>query len=157
VKYILLSLIVSFLLSNQPKIEGPTENPSTQELVLGAEIVSKKVIPTPSPSPTTTPTPSTPSSTNDLNILFSKYSAEYAVSQDILIKIAVCESKLNPNAQNGPYGGLYQFTPSSWNRVRIQMNADPNPDLRYNPEEAIKTAAFEISRHGTTIWPNCSQ
>ena len=157
-KYLILSLIFSFILSNPPKIEEQAVNLSTKELVLGTQIVSKQAVKTPNPSPTTTPTPSpTSTPTTNLNELFAKYSIMYPVNEETLRKIAICESKLNPNAQNGPYAGLYQFTLTAWSRVRNQMNADPNPDLRYNPEEVIKTAAFEISQHGTTAWPNCGK
>jgi hypothetical protein len=37
------------------------------------------------------------------------------------------------------------------------MNLDPNPELRFNPEEAIKTAAFKISTVGFSPWPNCGK
>jgi hypothetical protein len=35
------------------------------------------------------------------------------------------------------------------------MELDPNPDLRYNAEESIKTAAYLISIGKTYLWPNC--
>jgi len=74
----------------------------------------------------------------------------------MLVKIAVCESELNPNAVNGDFGGLFQFTASTWNSTRNEMNMDPSPDLRFNPEEAIKTAAFKMSVDGTNPWKNCA-
>jgi hypothetical protein len=156
VKYLILSLIFNFILSNQPKIEEQTEDQISKNLVLGTQIVSKQVVKTPNPSPDTTPSPTSPPTTN-LNELFAKYSMMYSVNEETLRKIAICESKLNPNAQNGPYAGLYQFTLAAWSKVRGQMNADPNPTLRYSPEEAIRTAAFEISQHGPTAWPNCGK
>jgi hypothetical protein len=35
------------------------------------------------------------------------------------------------------------------------MGLDANSDLRFNAEEAIKTAAFHISQGGQGAWPNC--
>jgi len=37
------------------------------------------------------------------------------------------------------------------------MGLDDDPNIRYNPEESIKTAAFKLSVNGTGIWPNCSK
>ena len=37
------------------------------------------------------------------------------------------------------------------------MNMDPNPELRFHPEEAIRTAAFKISTAGLAPWPNCGK
>ncbi len=93
----------------------------------------------------------------DLDPLFTKYSQEYGVSKDLLVKIAACESGFNPGAQNGPYGGMFQFLASTWVSNRKAMGLDPNPNLRYNSEEAIRTAAFKISRDGAGAWPVCSR
>jgi soluble lytic murein transglycosylase-like protein len=73
----------------------------------------------------------------------------------MLVKIAVCESKLNPYARSLDYGGLYQFSTNTWINTRRTMNLDQNPDLRFNPEESIKTAAFKISTGGINAWQNC--
>ena len=114
--------------------------------------------PTPIPSPTHTPTPTPVAITPDqLNNLFSKYSEQYAVNRELLLKIAKCESGLRPNVSNGPYGGLYQFHSGTWSKTRTKMNLDGNPALRFNPEEAIKTAAFKIANDGTRAWPSCSK
>ncbi len=172
-KYLIFSWLLSLFVANPfttdtKEINLSQEQPDvfdSQTLVLGEQVAYKRK--TPSPKPTFTPTPKpnaqpTPSpqptplpTTADLNTWFKKYSNEYSVDEQTLKKIAVCESKLNSQAQNGPYAGLYQFTISAWKTARNLMNLDPNPDLRFNPEEAIKTAAFKISRHGTIAWPNC--
>lgn len=91
----------------------------------------------------------------DLEDWFRQYGQDYQVDPGVLQAIARCESGLNPGAMNGPYGGLYQFHPGTWSRNRAVMGLDPNPQLRLNPEEAIKTAAFKISRDGTGAWPVC--
>ncbi|HZE86607.1 MAG TPA: transglycosylase family protein [Methylomirabilota bacterium] len=122
--------------------------------------------PTATPTPTVTPTPTltdtppptpTVSPTTDLESLFIHYSNQYSVDKNELEKIAQCESDKNTNsAGNPPYLGMFQFSPTSWNNVRTQMNLDPNPDLRTNADEAIKTAAYMLSRGQQSAWPNCN-
>lgn len=118
--------------------------------------------PTPQPTPilktTTTPKPTTtPVSSQQLDEWFGRYAAHYSISEELLRKIAVCESKYNPNANNGAYGGMYQFSSSSWISTRSTMNENTDPSLRYSAEEAIKTAAFRLSTSGPGAWPNCSK
>jgi len=111
---------------------------------------------TPSPKPTTTPTPTpVPVSGNQLDTWFTQYSNHYSIDRDKLWRVAVCESGLRPNAINGPYAGLFQFSSSTWASTRKTMGMDSNIDLRFSPEEAIKTAAFKISTSGLSAWPNC--
>ncbi len=111
--------------------------------------------PTPTPLPTTTPTPIT--APVDLESLFITYSNKYSVDKNLLKKIAACESGFNTNANfRNIYKGMFQFAASSWESVRTAMNMDPNPDLRTNPEEAIKTAAFMLSVGRKNAWPTCS-
>jgi hypothetical protein len=88
---------------------------------------------------------------------FSKYSKEYSVDRQRLWNIAVCESELRPDAKNGDYGGMYQFSNNTWRSTRTRMNLPTDPSLRFHPEEAIKTAAFLLSTRGHSPWPNCSQ
>lgn len=126
--------------------------------------------PTPSPSPTTSPVPTytptpahTPTPTpkpvtsQELNGWFTTYANHYSVDREKLRLIAICESTLKPHAVNGIYAGLFQFSPSTWRSTRNAMNLDPNPHLRFNPEEAIRTAAFKISTVGFLPWPNCGK
>lgn len=110
---------------------------------------------TPTPTPTAIPTPPPVSAPVDLESLFSRFSGEYSVDKELLKRIAKCESGFNSESSNGDYLGMYQFATSSWSTVRTRMNADPNPDLRKNPEEAIKTAAFHIAAGGAGAWPSC--
>ncbi len=122
------------------------------------------IIPTPTPYPTATPTPSpTPAPTpipvtaSQLDEWFTKYSNHYSIDRQKFWNIAVCESGLRPSAINGIYGGLFQFSPATWKTTRTTMQMDPNPDLRFNAEEAIKTAAFKTSVSGLGSWPNCGK
>ncbi|MBI4137188.1 transglycosylase family protein [Candidatus Roizmanbacteria bacterium] len=115
------------------------------------------------PTPTNTPTPLPPTPTpysytgTDLDNWFTRYSDEYHIDRNVLHNIAQCESGFNSTSHNvqNDYGGMYQFSVSTWISARTAMGADPNQDLRFNPEEAIKTAAFKISRGGAGAWPNC--
>ncbi|EFK95855.1 protein containing Lytic transglycosylase-like, catalytic domain [sediment metagenome] len=131
------------------------------------------------PSPTFTPTPtivykpvtrqqnkiilagvSTNKSTNytsPYDDLFEKHANDNNLDKNFLKKIAKCESTYNPNARNGIYQGLYQFSASTWKSTRNSMGLDPNPDLRNNPDEAIKTAAWKIAHGGIRAWPVCGK
>lgn len=92
-----------------------------------------------------------------MDALFTKYAQEYKVDREQLKRIAVCESKLNINALNKAhgYGGLYQFSVATWKSYRKMISQDVNPDLRFDPEEAIETAAWMLSTGRATAWPNC--
>lgn len=110
---------------------------------------------TPTPEPTATPTPWPALSSADLEALFQKYSDEYAVAKDLLKRIANCESGFNSQADTGLYAGMFQFASQTWINARSSMGLDPNPDLRKNSEESIKTAAFLIQRGQQNAWKNC--
>lgn len=112
--------------------------------------------PTATPTPTALPTPQpTEPATTDLDSLFNKYGSQYSVNVDQLKKIANCESGFNTNSDTGLYAGMFQFSAGTWESIRGTMGQDPNPDLRKNAEEAIKTAAFMLSRGEANAWPNC--
>ena len=114
-------------------------------------------------SPTHTVKPQAPKAValepSALDGLFDKYGQEYGVSASVLKHIAKCESGLRPEAlsSNGLYGGLFQFVASTWSSNRTAMGLDPDPSLRFNAEEAIRTAAFKISRGGIGAWPVCGK
>jgi soluble lytic murein transglycosylase-like protein len=97
-------------------------------------------------------------SNQNFDELFEYYGKKYEVSPDLLKKIAFCESRFNPLAKTKLYSGLFQFSERSWIASRKRMNLDINPDLRYSPIEAIKTAAFKISiDRGSGAWPVCGK
>lgn len=110
---------------------------------------------TSAPEPTTTPTPWPALSSADLEALFQKYSDQYAVAKDLLKRIAACESGFNSQADTGVYVGMFQFASATWINARNSMGLDPNPDLRKNPEESIRTAASMIQRGQQNAWKNC--
>jgi soluble lytic murein transglycosylase-like protein len=103
------------------------------------------------------PPPATPISPDELTAYFVTYGDAFNVDPNILRSIAHCESTFRPNAQNGPYGGLYQYLASTWSSTRNAMGLDPDPNLRYDAEEAIKTTAWKISVGGIGAWPTCGK
>lgn len=107
---------------------------------------------TPSPTPTNTPTPMP---TSDFESYFDQYSSQYGVDKEVMKKIAYCESGGHPGANNGEYGGMFQYSVSTWEETRKMMGADPNPDLRFGAKESIETTAFKLSRGGDRAWINC--
>ncbi len=153
--------------TNQVSLPTPTPTLSKTQQVFGASTQKQTITATPVP-PTETPIPTdlptaTPTqapqpiitTSTDLETLFSKYSSQYSVSEDELKKIANCESGFNSASDTGTYAGMFQFSAGTWASIRGTMGADGNPDLRKNPEEAIKTAGFMLARGQQNAWPNC--
>ena len=93
----------------------------------------------------------------DVVRLIEKYATEYGVDKNMMIGIAKCESGFRENAVNGPYAGIYQFVSGTWISNRRAMGLDENLSLRFNAEEATKTAAFKMSRDGFGAWPACQR
>jgi hypothetical protein len=93
----------------------------------------------------------------DIDEMVGRYSQEYGLDKNILISIIKCESGFNAGAVNGPYGGLFQFLASTWSSNRKAMGLDPDPSLRFDAEEAIRTAAYKMGRDGFGAWPACSR
>lgn len=138
----------------------PSPTPSTEP----SPTPTPKPSPSPTLKPTVTPKPSpTPSPViaaatgAQLDEWFTKYAGSQSINRDLLRNIAYCESKFNQFAKNGDYLGLYQFSSSTWVTTRRSMNQNPDPTLRTDAEEAIKTAAFRIATIGHAAWPNCSK
>lgn len=136
----------------QTPTPSPTETPTPTMTPMPTPTATPTILPTQTP----TPTPQvTAVSATDVDGFFTKYASEYSVDQEVLKRIARCESGFNTNAEYGDYIGMFQYASQSWTTVRSEMGLDTNPDLRKNAEEAIKTAAFHVSRHGAGAWPNC--
>ncbi|MBI2031364.1 MAG: transglycosylase SLT domain-containing protein [Candidatus Levybacteria bacterium] len=125
-----------------------------------APTLKPTIKPTKIPKPTTTPIPTpipTVVTSQELESFFIKFSTVYKVDKELLKRIAKCESNLNSSAVNRNYAGLFQFSDQSWISTRNSMDLDTNPDLRFNSEESIRTAAFMISQNKLSIWPNCNK
>lgn len=152
------------LAENIEVIETPTPSPtaSPSPTVKPTPKPSPTPKATPTPSPTPSPTPAKPTPTPDvwppanLEPLFTRFATEFSTDQNLLEYIANCESHFNPLATNGPYLGMFQFGPVTWQKYRVQIGADPNPDLRTSAEESIKTAAYIVAHFGASFWPRCS-
>lgn len=134
----------------------PTNTPTATPTIIptSTPIPQPTDTPIPDPTATTTPTP-TLASAPDLEALFQKYSTEYTVAKDLLKRIAACESGFNSQADTGLYVGMFQFASQTWINARNSIGLDPNPDLRKNPEESIRTAASMIQRGQQNAWKNC--
>jgi hypothetical protein len=120
--------------------------------------ITPKPTPKPKPKPTPTPTPKPqPTFTSEqIYHMIDKYAAERNVNPNVIRHIAVCESGFNPKAKNYIYGGLFQFAPATWKNYRKIMGSDPDPDLMFNAEEAVKTVVYIVSLGRTYLWPNCA-
>ncbi len=129
--------------------------------------VTPTVIPTftpsPTPIPTATPTPSpTPipepiTAPFGLEPFFIKYSNEYSIDNQLLKRIAKCESGFGSGASSNGYGGMFQFSEVLWIQTRTLMGLNADINLRFDREESIRTAAFMVSQGHLGIWPNCNR
>lgn len=144
----------------QTAISTPTTTPHPTQTSTSSATARSTNTPTPSPSntPTALPTPSAAPvvyTSEQINGFITKYSGIYGVSPDILRHIAICESGFNPRATNLGYAGLYQFGSTTWSNFRLQMGENTHPDLRFNADEAVKTASYVLKQNKAYIWPNC--
>lgn len=136
--------------------ETPTPTPTEAPTPTPTAIPTDTPTPTPTEIPTPTPQATAQPNGTDLDLWFTKYADEYHIDRALLHRIAQCESGFNTNANYADmYLGMYQFGESTWMVTRSAMGQDPNPALRTNAEEAIRTAAFKISQGGAGAWPNC--
>lgn len=134
-------------LAQKPPSPTPTSTPTPTN--------TPTPLPTETPTPTQIPTPIPITSPQDLTSFFEKYSNIYHVDENLLKKIAKCESGFNAQAENGPYAGIFQFADQTWIAVRTRMGENTDTGLRKNPEEAIKTAAYYIASGGQHAWSGC--
>ena len=158
------NLLASSAITNETKpaasplpLPSPEATPTVSPKPIPSLALKAIPLPTPISSPIPTPLPS-PTTPVNLEELFTLYANKESVSRVLLRKIAVCESNLNSLALSRfGYAGLYQFSENAWKSTRRVMNLNPDPALRFNAEEAIKTAAFKIATGGTGAWPECSK
>lgn len=136
----------SLVEATTPKL---TPTPTIKPQIRVAAVSIARITPTPVAVNYTTPF--------DIQSLIVRYAAEYGVESNMMIRIAKCESGFRADAVNGPYAGIYQFVTSTWVSNRNAMGLDPDPNLRFNAEESIRTAAFKMGRDGYGAWPTCSR
>lgn len=132
--------------------DSPTASPT--ETPFGSPKPSAEAA-TPKPKPKPTPVPQPVVTSQQINEFIERFASQYSVDPNVLRYMALCESGFNPKAYHAGYAGLYQFGSVTWKNLRREIGEDPNPDLRYNAEEAIQTAAYTISKGKTSLWPNC--
>jgi hypothetical protein len=163
----IIFLVVFFIKS---KVEGqvlgivfaPTQTPTPTPTATPTPTHTPSPTPSNTPTPTKTPTPTptntpTPLPVSPFENYFDEFSNKYLVSKDLLKKIAYCESGGHPGAQNGVYGGMFQYSTETWQATRTQMGQDTNPDLRFGAKESIETSAFKIANGGVSAWKNCAK
>lgn len=132
----------------------PSPTPVKASVASDEAPIAPEATPVVTPTPVVEPTVTAPP---DLDPIFEKYAGEYGISASTLKVIANCESHYNPSAisRNGLYGGMFQYSTSTWKSTRTAMGMDPNPDLRFSAQEAIRTSAFKIANGGIGAWPIC--
>jgi hypothetical protein len=146
-----------------PAIETPTPiqtptsvTPTSTPTPIPTDTPTPKPTVKPKPTPTPTPKPQPEFTSEQIYHMIDKFAAEKGVNPNVIRHIAVCESGFNPKAKNYIYGGLFQFAPATWKSYRKNMGLDPDPDLMFNAEEAIKTVVYIVSLGRTYLWPNCA-
>lgn len=142
------------LSDSSEKISYPTTLPTTP-IPTPTQTPSPTPKPTNAPIPTPTYIPQLKASPQEIHGFMERFSGQYGIDVNVLRHVAVCESDFDPLAQNGKYAGLYQFDVVTWQNNRRLMGEEINPDLRFNAEEAVQTAAFLISKGKRYLWPNC--
>jgi soluble lytic murein transglycosylase-like protein len=114
------------------------------------------ITPRPTKKPTPTPKPQPEFTSEQIYFLINKYSSLKGVDPNVIRHIAICESGFNPKARSYIYGGLFQYAPATWRSFRKMMGENPDTDLRFNAEEAIKTTVYIVSLGRLYHWPNCA-
>lgn len=157
--------LASIQISDPSSEELFRHKPTNGKLLVAIKISDLK--PTPAPKPKSVPKTQVAAHTAyksvvgpiEVEAIIRKHAAAYGADAQIMIAIAKCESGFRAEAlsSSGAYGGLYQFVASTWQSNRRAMGLDDNPNLRFDAEEAIKTAAFKMGRDGYSAWPACSQ
>lgn len=165
--YFLLAILVGeiiYLVIPKSKVEQsvlaeetslPTEMPTPTNSPTPSPSPSPSPSPTEKPTPRPTPVPKPTYTSEQINEFINRFAGQYAVDPNVLRHIALCESGFNPSAYKAGYAGLYQFGATTWKNLRLKIGENPDPDLRYNAEEAVQTAAFALSSGDGRIWPNC--
>ena len=123
-----------------------------------AELRAPDPTPTPTPAPTpapthpalrpavATPVPLPPPSAGTIEAIIYAAATKYGVSYAWMLKIARCESSLNPRAYNpaGPYIGLFQFLPSTF-------RAHGGTDI-YDPVQQANITADMLAHGQARAW-----
>jgi soluble lytic murein transglycosylase-like protein len=116
-------------------------------------------LPEPTSIPVSTPKPvvATVPSSSGYDELYQRYADQFGIEKNAIASLAQCESGHRPEAVNGIYGGMFQYSSSTWASTRASMGLDTNPELRFHAEESIHTTAFKIANGGIRAWTNCAR
>lgn len=78
----------------------------------------------------------------------------FGVPYAVLLKIAQCESSLNPHASNGTHFGLFQFLPETFHRGTQQMiqMTGITAHTFWNPRDASYVAGFLFAVGEAPAW-----
>jgi hypothetical protein len=135
---------------------SPTPGPSPTDIPTPIPLPTSTPTPKPTRIPTPTPKPQPEFTSEQIYKMIDGYSAQRGVNPNVIRYIAICESGFNPKAGRNIYAGLFQYDGATWRSYRRMMGENPDPDLRYNAEEAIKTTVYIVSLNRLYLWPNCT-
>ncbi len=148
-----------YLMNKEPLKENVLAEATVVATPTATATPTPTVTPTPTPKPTSiktpTPIPQPTVSSQQINEFIERFASQYGVDPNVLRYMALCESGFNPLASHAGYAGLFQFGSATWKNIRKEIGEDTDPNLRFNAEEAVQTAAYAISRGKTSLWPNC--
>ncbi|MEK6881186.1 MAG: transglycosylase SLT domain-containing protein [Nanoarchaeota archaeon] len=85
---------------------------------------------------------------DEIKAIIISTAEEQNINPDLFLKVAICESGLNPNAKNpnSTASGLFQFLKTTWDRTIKEMGK-----LTYdvfNPYHNAEAAAYLINKDG---------
>jgi len=78
----------------------------------------------------------------------------FGMPYPVLLKIAQCESALNPHASNGSRFGLFQFAPDTFKRAASQLRASTGLSAHsyWNPLDASYVAGYLFATGQSSSW-----
>ncbi len=159
----LLALTVSLTPQTQltPEIEQPLERISTKATVIEqgdfkpVALASAKVVRSEPEKPTQGT--QTSNASGSVESLIVKWANHYGVSPSTMLRVAHCESTMNPLAQNKGYyagggnpSGLFQFLPETF--ARYQRKAGLSGLDVFNADHNARVAAYAFSVGGASEW-----
>ncbi len=89
----------------------------------------------------------------EIETLIRESARKHGLPEDKVLRIAICESKLDPNvvSKNRMFWGLYQFALATWNNTpEGKAKLD-----RLDPVANITAAHRHMKTHGYGAWPHC--
>lgn len=89
----------------------------------------------------------------EIEELIRESARRYGLPESKVLRIAVCESKLDPNiiSKNRRFWGIYQFDLTTWNNT---PEGKAKLDRR-DPVANINAAHRHMKAHGYGAWPHC--